>query len=81
MKVKFLSPVNAGTEVYSVGEVADMPKPQASELIACGAAEVFDPAAAKAEASAAAAAKAEADAKVLADQEAADLLAKQLLKV
>ena len=57
MKVKFLSPVNAGTEVYSQGDTADMLPAQAKELIACGAAEQYDPNAAKA------AAKAEADAK------------------
>ena len=39
MKVKFLSPVNAGTEVYPQGATADMPVLQAAELIACGAAE------------------------------------------
>ena len=65
MKIKFLSPVNAGAKVYAVGDVADMPKPQASELIACGAAEVYDPTAAKAEA------------EELVDKEAAELLAKQ----
>ena len=48
MKVKFISPVNAGTKVYSVGDTADLPNPQARELIACGAAEQFDPGAAKA---------------------------------
>lgn len=64
MKVKFLSPVNAGTEVYSVGDTADLPNAQAKELIACGAAEQFDPGAAKA------AAKAEAEAKAAAELEA-----------
>jgi hypothetical protein len=75
MKVKFLSPVNAGTEVHSVGDTADLPNTQAKELIACGAAEVFDPAAAKAEAQAKAQAAAEADAKAKAEQAAAAELA------
>lgn len=64
MKVKFLSPVNAGAEVYSVGDTADLPNAQAKELIACGAAEQYDPAAAKA------AAKAEAEAKAAAELDA-----------
>ena len=43
MKVKFLSPVNAGTEVYSQGDTAELPALQAAELIACGAAELAEP--------------------------------------
>ena len=45
MKVKFLSPVNAGTEVYSVGDIAELSASQAAELVACGAAELVEPAA------------------------------------
>ena len=70
MKVKFISPVNAGTKVYLVGDTADMPNPQARELIACGAAEQFDPGAAKAEAAAREAAE-----KLAVEQAAAQALA------
>ena len=59
MKVKFLSPVNAGTEVYAVGDTADLPPTQAKELIVCGAAKQCDPVAAKALAKAEAEAKAD----------------------
>lgn len=69
MKVKFLSPVNAGSDLYAVGDTADLPNAQAKELIACGAAEQFDPGAAKA----AAKAEAEAEAKAAAEQAAAQL--------
>ena len=74
MKVKFLSPVNAGTEVYSVGDTAELPNPQAKELIACGAAEQFDPGAAKAAAKAEAAATAAAE-KLAVEQAGAQALA------
>ena len=80
MKIKFLSPVNAGSEQHQVGDTADLPNAQARELLACGAAEQFDPAAAKAaakaEAEAQALAAAEADAKAKAEQAAAELAAK-----
>ena len=72
MKIKFLSPVNAGTEVYAVGDTADLPHAQAKELIVCGAAEQYDPVAAKAMAMAKAKAEAEAIADKLAQSKAAD---------
>ena len=89
MKIKFLSPVNAGTELYAVGDTADLPHAQAKELIVCGAAEQYDPAAAKAMAKAEADAKAAAEleahqAVVAAEQaikQAAELAARQLPKV
>ena len=56
MKVKLLSPVSHDADKFEVGDTADLPNAAAKALIACGAAEVFDPAAAKA------AAKAEAEA-------------------
>ena len=74
MKVKFISPVNAGTKVYSVGDTADLPSLQAGELIACGAAEQLDPGAAKAAAKAEAAAR-EAAEKLAGEQEAEQALA------
>lgn len=68
MKIKFLSPVNAGTEVYAIGDTANLPHAQAKELIVCGAAEQYDSVAAKA------LDKAEAEAKAdeLAQSKAAD---------
>ena len=77
MKVNFLSPVNAGSKQHQVGDTADLPNAQARELIACGAAEQFDPAAAKAEAEAQAIAAVEAEVKAKAEQKAADLAAKK----
>lgn len=62
MKVKFLSPVQHDADRYQPGDTADLPKAAAEQLIAVGAAEVFDPVAARA----AAKAKAEAEAAELA---------------
>lgn len=68
MKVKFLGPVQHDADVYQEGDTADLPNAAAKSLIACGAAEQFDPAAAKA----AAKLEAEAQAKAQADAEAAE---------
>lgn len=68
MKVKFLSAVNHDGKSFAEGDGADLPNSAARELIACGAAEQFDPAAAKA------AAKVDADAE--AARIAAELAAK-----
>jgi hypothetical protein len=53
MKLKFLSTVKHDADAFDVGDVGDLPKAAAEQLIACGAAERFDTAAAKAEAEAA----------------------------
>ena len=76
MKIKFLSPVSHDADKYDVGDTADLPSAAARELIAGGAAEQFDPAAAKA----AAKAEAEALAKAEADAEAARIAAELAAK-
>lgn len=65
MKIKILSPVQHGLKLYGEGDVADIAKDDAAELIKVGAAEEFDP---KAEA----AALAEANALAKAAEEAAE---------
>ena len=60
MKVKFLTPVQHDAANYAVGDTADVPNPAAKLLISTGAAEPFDPAAAKLAEVTAAAALAEA---------------------
>ena len=60
MKVTILTPVQAGTDRHDVGDVVDFSKAAALQLIDCGAAELYDPEAARA---AKAAAEAEAKAK------------------
>jgi hypothetical protein len=80
MKIKFLSPVSHDADKFEVGDTADLPNAAVKALLACGAAEMFDAAAAKAaakaEAEAQALAAAEADAKAKAEQAAAELAAK-----
>ena len=80
MKIKFLSPVSHDADKFEVGDTADLSNTAARELISCGAAEQYDPAAAKAaakaEAEAQALVKAEADALAEAARIAAELAAK-----
>jgi ribosomal protein L9 len=77
MKVTLLTPVQSGTDKHDAGDVVDLPKAAAQQLIDCGAAVLFDAEAAKAaKAEAAAKAQAEAEAQALAEARAlADALA------
>lgn len=71
MKIKFLEPVHHDTDHFGIGDKADLPPNAAKALIACGSAELNDPAAlkadAKAQAEAEAAAAAEAESKANAE--------------
>lgn len=42
MKVTILTPVQSGTDRHDAGEVVDLPKAQAQQLIDCAAAVLFD---------------------------------------
>lgn len=55
MKVTLQTPLQSGTDRHDAGDVVDLPKAAAQQLIDCGAAVLFDADAAKA-------AKAQADA-------------------
>jgi hypothetical protein len=75
MKVKFLQPVDHDADHFEIGDKADLPADAAKALIACGHAELNDPAALKAEAKAQADAAAAAEAESKANAEAAEKLA------
>lgn len=61
MKVTLQTPLQSGTDRHDAGDVVDLPKAAAQQLIDCGAAVLFD-----AEAAKAAKAQAEAEAQALA---------------
>lgn len=64
MKVTLQTPLQSGTDRHDAGDVVDLPKAAAQQLIDCGAAVLFDAEAAKA-------AKAQAEAEAQAPAAAA----------
>lgn len=75
MKVKILQPVGHDTDYFAIGDKVNLPADAAKALIACGAAELNDPAALQAEAKALEEAAAKAEAESKANAEAAEKLA------
>lgn len=71
MKVTLNTPLQSGTDRHDAGDVVDLPKAAAQQLIDCAAAVLFDPVAAREAAKEAARLEAEAQAQADAAEKAA----------